>query len=183
LEELDRDAHRQTEKQRAKVLQDLWNMDDHGLRPTKTPKKPVGISDHGLKPTKTPKKPVDLSDIKVDTRKNKSDNDSSWRELLDKKESKKRSSPQSDDSSKSSSVRNDELDLDLVPDRDWSARSSDEHRQRPHVDAKIEVDVVVESSTKRQQFKKKRQRTLERQASYAKDENPDYIRNLVNNRI
>ena len=165
---MDRDAHRQTEKQRAKVLQDLWKMDDHGIRPTKTPKKPV-----------------DLSDLKVDTRKNKSDNDSSWQELLEKKkekkiESKKRSSPQSDDSSKSSSIRNDERDLDLVPDRDWSTRSSDEVR-KPADANKEKVDVVVESTSKRQQFKKKRQKTLERQASYAKEENPDYIRNLVTN--
>jgi hypothetical protein len=32
---------------------------------------------------------------------------------------------------------------------------------------------------KRHQFKKKRQKTLARQISIAKDENPDYNRNLV----
>ena len=103
---------KQTEKQRAKVLHDLWIMDDHGVRPTK-PTKPV---EHNSKPSttklasstsktveqsttvkaSTAAKPVkgpavkhsstaqavDVSNIMVDTRTRKPPDDSSWQELL-----------------------------------------------------------------------------------------------------
>jgi len=35
LEEMEDEIGRQSSKQRAKVLHDLWMMDDHGVRPTK----------------------------------------------------------------------------------------------------------------------------------------------------
>ena len=67
LEEMERDAGRQSSKQRAKVLQDLWKMDEHGVRPSK---------------------PRDHSELKVDARKGgkpDNDNDYSWKELLERK--------------------------------------------------------------------------------------------------
>ena len=123
--------------------------------------------------------------------------------ILSQEESKNGGSRKNpnDESSKSSSVRNDELDLDLVPDRDWSARSSDEGKKSPpqlqdihnvivhkssgnHANSSDNVSScddknVASPSKKRHQFKKKRTKTLTRQMSIAKDENGDYIRNLV----
>ena len=97
-----------------------------------------------------------------------------------------------DDSSKASSVRNDEVDLDLVPDRDWSTRSSGEDGKRKKSPENAEANAGasissesgdkmegIDSTKRRHQFKKKRQKTLVRQASYAKEDN-DYTKNLVN---
>ena len=267
---MDRETQRQTEKQRAKVLQDLWKMDDHGVKPVRPSSKSVDHStssplDHSTtKPSTT--KPVnqlkskpssaskpadnsttrpstskrvrghpttqhstsrptaDLSSLKIDTRKNKSDEDSSWQDILEKDQvnwnllglelngnkcsclkfefqfqrkhrrevTPKQNPSPPDDSSKASSVRNDEVDLDLVPDRDWSTRSSGEDGKRKkspenagaNAGASISSESGdkmegIDSTKRRHQFKKKRQKTLVRQASYAKEDN-DYTKNLVN---
>ena len=124
LEEMDREVSRQSEKQRAKVLQDLWLMDDQGVRPVKPSNKPANPPDEqanpnkpaspskepvkppkktdypaspsnkpSTRPMKTPTKtvdkrsqPVDHSNLKIDTRKNREEDDeSSWHEILQKK--------------------------------------------------------------------------------------------------
>ena len=118
------EVERQSSNQRAKVLHDLWKMDDHGVRPTK--KTTMKAAKPTEEASKKKKDVVDLSDLKVDTRKNKSD-DSNWKDLFENgKSSTKKRSKEEVASSGSNSPRNDHLDLDLVPDRDWSSRSSND---------------------------------------------------------
>ena len=66
------------------------------------------------------------------------------------------------------------LDLDLVPDRDWSSRSSNDDRKKSAAKEKVVVSVDVHAegvtnvgktaadatSKKRNQFQKKRQKTM-----------------------
>ena len=80
----------------------------------------------------------------------------------------------SNSASISNSPRNDHLDLDLVPDRDWSSRSSNDDRKKSAAKEKVVVSVDVHAdgvanvgktaadatSKKRNQFQKKRQKTM-----------------------